>query len=124
MAAKKPRTPEEAIKQRRDQLAAKAETMLLHYIEPYATFMQQYGYAYPKDILMEAWRNIMKVEAHDSIHGAGTKEIVSNSVYIINQAIDIAQAVARRGPSEEKQLASCLWITKSEYPQIRLPSAP
>lgn len=59
--------------------------------------MQQYGYAYPKDILMEAWRNIMKVEAHDSIHGAGTKEIVSNSVYIINQAIDIAQAVARRG---------------------------
>jgi len=79
------------------QLAAKAETMLLHYIEPYATFMQQYGYAYPKDILMEAWRNIMKVEAHDSIHGAGTKEIVSNSVYIINQAIDIAQAVARRG---------------------------
>ncbi|HIW65463.1 MAG TPA: hypothetical protein H9879_04415 [Candidatus Alistipes intestinipullorum] len=79
------------------QLTAQAENLLLHYIEPYATFMRPYGYAYPKEILMEAWRDIMKVEAHDSIHGAGTKEILPNSLHLIHQAIDIAQAVARRG---------------------------
>ena len=34
MAAKKPRTPEEAIKQRRDQLAAKAENAEVHNLCP------------------------------------------------------------------------------------------
>lgn len=79
------------------QLTARAENMLLHYIEPYATFMQQYGYNYPRELITEAWRYIFKVEAHDSIHGAGDKQIAPNSLYMINQALDIAQGVAKRG---------------------------
>ena len=78
------------------QGVAAVENALLCQIEPFATFISPYGYAYPEAFTELAWKYIFKIEAHDSMHGAGDQALRANSMHMVSQAEDIAAALRKR----------------------------
>jgi mannosylglycerate hydrolase len=73
-----------------------AEQELLGYAEPFSVFSDTSLSRYPKEMLDFAWRYLLKAQAHDSFHGAGSEKIVPDTLFRIAQIQEIAETLSRK----------------------------
>ena len=75
------------------QLNKKAENVLLRSAEPWASLLAILGEEYPKSFLSLAWKYLLRAHPHDSINGVTQDKTADDTVYRINQALELGQVV-------------------------------
>lgn len=71
----------------------KAETNLILVTEPLLFMTASLGYEYPRLMIDKAWEYLLKAHPHDSITGLGDKSIWSNTLYRLDQVLDISDTL-------------------------------
>ncbi|MDR2900483.1 MAG: glycosyl hydrolase-related protein [Treponema sp.] len=72
------------------------ERLLDMYVEPIHSFASFMGYAYPKELILEAWRNLLENLPHDSICGCSIDAVHQDMMYRYNQVKEIGDALLDR----------------------------
>ena len=75
------------------QLNKQAQNILIHSVEPLASISGMMGKEYPKTLLDIAWKYMLHSHAHDSINGVAQDKTAEDTVYRLNQAIEIGKVV-------------------------------
>jgi len=76
------------------QMNYQAQAVLEKYAEPLATIAKMYGYDYPAILLLEAWKEILRNHAHDSIYGTGIDPLHKENETRFLKAIEIGTNIA------------------------------
>ncbi|MGB9895505.1 MAG: hypothetical protein ACPLN2_06330, partial [Thermoproteota archaeon] len=76
------------------QMNYQAQAILEKYAEPLATIAKMYGFEYPAVLLLEAWKEILRNHAHDSIYGTGIDPLHKENETRFLKAIEIGTNVA------------------------------
>ena len=76
------------------QMNYQAQAVLEKYAEPLATIAKMYGFEYPAILLLEAWKEILRNHAHDSIYGTGIDPVHKENETRFLKAIEIGTNVA------------------------------
>lgn len=76
------------------QMNYQAQAILEKYAEPLATIAKMYGFEYPAILLLEAWKEILRNHAHDSIYGTGIDPLHKENETRFLRAIEIGTNVA------------------------------
>lgn len=105
----------------------KAETALTALAEPLAFMAASVGMAYPDKMLERAWEYLLKSHPHDSINGLGDKSIWSNTLYRLDQVIDISDTITTRAiqqivqnlDNSEEPADAILFTVFNTMPQVR-----
>ncbi len=75
------------------QLNKQVENALIRRTEPLTAALSMLGEPYPKHMLDRAWTYMLKAHPHDSINGVTQDKTVDDTLYRLNQALEIAQVV-------------------------------
>ncbi|OHB43093.1 MAG: alpha-mannosidase [Planctomycetes bacterium GWC2_45_44] len=75
------------------QLNKKVQNIMLHKTEPLASLLFMLGHKYPEDFLNLAWKYILQAHPHDSINGVTQDKTANDTVYKLNQAMEISEVV-------------------------------
>ena len=75
------------------QLNKRVENSLIRRTEPLAAALGTLGAAYPKTFIARAWEYLLKAHPHDSINGVTQDKTVEDTVYRLNQALEISETV-------------------------------
>lgn len=78
------------------QLNFECERLLLDIVEPIHSIAAFQGYAYPKELILEAWRHLLQNMPHDSICGCSIDEVHRDMLYRYNQVREIGEALLDR----------------------------
>ncbi|MDR1899586.1 MAG: glycosyl hydrolase-related protein [Treponema sp.] len=72
------------------------ERLLENITEPIHTFAALQGYPYPRELILEAWRNLLQNMPHDSICGCSVDEVHRDMRYRYDQVHEIGEALLDR----------------------------
>jgi mannosylglycerate hydrolase len=84
------------------QLNKQVENALIRRTEPLTAALSMLDEPYPKRMLDRAWTYVLKAHPHDSINGVTQDKTADDTVYRLNQALEIAQVV------EEETIANLI----------------
>ena len=73
------------------QLNKKAENALLRRAEPAASLLTLMGEEYPQTLFETAWKYLLQAHPHDSINGVTQDKSAHDTMYRIEQALEIGQ---------------------------------
>jgi mannosylglycerate hydrolase len=77
-------------------LNKRAENAVLRWAEPMASAAAMLGDAYPRTLFETAWTYLLQAHPHDSINGVTQDKTADDTVYRLNQALEIGRAVGDR----------------------------
>lgn len=89
------------------QLNKKVQNALIHQAEPAATLSSLTDEEYPAGLLTKAWEYTLKSHPHDSINGVTQDKTASDTMYRLNQALELSEV------SYEQALSGL--IQKADY---------
>lgn len=75
------------------QLNKKVQNAIIHTAEPLASILRMMGKEYPCTLLDIAWKYMLRSHAHDSINGVVQDKTADDTVYHLNQALEIGNVV-------------------------------
>lgn len=75
------------------QLNKKVENVMIRRTEPLAASLNRLGETYPASFLSNGWKYLLKSHPHDSINGVTQDKTVDDTVYRLNQALEISETV-------------------------------
>lgn len=81
-------------------LNKEVENLLIRKAEPLAAMLHLMGEAYPEGFLKTAWNYMLKSHPHDSINGVTQDKSVTDTLYRLNQAKEIAEVVCLESASK------------------------
>lgn len=82
------------------QLNKKAQNLIIHKAEPFASILGMMGKAYPSTLFDIAWKHMLQSHAHDSINGVVQDKTADDTVYRLNQAIEIGKVVFEKSTGD------------------------
>jgi len=77
------------------QANARCENELSHWSEPFSSFANRLGYAYPTSFIETAWRYLLQNHPHDSICTCSIDQVHKDMAYRFDQCQSIASHVTR-----------------------------
>jgi mannosylglycerate hydrolase len=81
-------------------LNKEVENLLIRKAEPLAAMLYLMGGDYPETFLEKAWDYMLKAHPHDSINGVTQDKSVADTMYRLNQAKEIAEALCLENASQ------------------------
>lgn len=75
-------------------LNRRAQLRLIRYAEPLATAALMCGEPYPEAFCEKAWHYLLLAHSHDAINGVTQDKTARDTVYRLEQALELAEAVA------------------------------
>ncbi|MEM0162718.1 MAG: glycoside hydrolase family 38 C-terminal domain-containing protein, partial [Thermoproteota archaeon] len=99
------------------QMNYQAQAILEKYAEPLATIAKMYGFEYPAILLLEAWKEILRNHAHDSIYGTGIDPLHKENETRFLKAIEIGTNVAY---DSIRFLSNLLYFEEDKYAVTKL----
>ncbi len=75
------------------QLNRGVENTLIKRAEPFASILAMRGGEYPSRLLTIAWKYLLLSQAHDSINGVTQDKTAADTLYRLNQALEIGEVI-------------------------------
>ncbi len=75
------------------QLNKRVENALLRRAEPLAALLALLGSAWPAGFFELAWKHLLQAHPHDSINGVTQDKTADDTLYRLNQALEIAEVI-------------------------------
>jgi mannosylglycerate hydrolase len=70
-----------------------AQSSLIRYAESFASLAECFGLEYPTQLIDKAWMFLLLAQSHDAINGVTLDKTAQDTIYKLNQIIEISQVV-------------------------------